>query len=126
MHTELRELKRFGLIFSCTLTAINLLRWAKAGYLHLWPLILAAVVFILALIRPQLLKPFHLFLRSIFHSVTAIILGLFFYLVITPVGLIMKLAKRDPLHRSFQKDRAIYWIPRDETLSDPKRMERQF
>ncbi|MFC1593889.1 SxtJ family membrane protein [Candidatus Omnitrophota bacterium] len=125
-QTEMNELRKFGVIFSCVFSALNVLRWINRGYGHAWPFYLAAVVFITALVKPQFLKPFHALLKAIFHAFTALILGLFFYLVITPVGLIMKIVRRDCLHRDFKKDATTYWISRDPSLSDPKRMERLF
>ena len=41
---------------------------------------------------------------------TAVILGLVFYLIIFPIGIVFRLLKIDPLKRSFEKDVTSYRI----------------
>ena len=41
-----------------------------------------------------------------------VILGFIYYLVLTPVGLALRLAGRDPLHRRFDRGAKSYWIDR--------------
>jgi hypothetical protein len=57
--------------------------------------------------------------------VSHVILAVVFYLVVTPIGLIMRLAGRDPMHRAFVRDAKTYWVPRERT-TDPARYFRQF
>ena len=57
--------------------------------------------------------------------VSHLMLGVAFYLVITPIGLIMRLVGYDPLHRRFDKDATTYWIPR-EPQQGTRRYFRQF
>ncbi len=54
-----------------------------------------------------------------------IILGVMYYGVMTPVGLVMRLAGRDPLRR---RGRAAgsYWIPSPKTRQNPAQFERLF
>ena len=41
-----------------------------------------------------------------------LILGVIYYLVVTPIGLALRAAGRDPLHRRFDRDAKSYWIVR--------------
>jgi RsiW-degrading membrane proteinase PrsW (M82 family) len=44
--------------------------------------------------------------------VSSLMLGLLYYGVLTPVGLILRLCRYDPLHRRFERRAASYWLPR--------------
>jgi hypothetical protein len=48
--------------------------------------------------------------------VTHVIMALIFYLVVTPIGVIMRLTGRDPMERAFDRGAKTYWKPR---RSDP-------
>lgn len=55
-------------------------------------------------------------------TISHLILGVLFYLVITPVGLLMRLFGRNPLARNIDRKAATYWIRR----SGPPASERYF
>lgn len=54
-----------------------------------------------------------------------LILGTVYYLVITPLGWLLRALGRDPLQRGFDANAGSYWLQR-ETPADPKRYFRQF
>lgn len=54
-----------------------------------------------------------------------LVLGLVFFLVITPIGCILRLAGKDPMERAFDRSAASYWKPHEQT-KDPGRYFRQF
>ena len=58
-------------------------------------------------------------------TISHLLLGLTFYLVLTPIGLIMRLCGRDPLHRRFEPDAASYWVEHDPG-GDASRYFRQY
>jgi len=58
-------------------------------------------------------------------TISHLILGVVFYAVMTPLGLLMRATGKDPMDRRFDRAARTYWIPhRQET--DPKRYFRQF
>ncbi len=57
---------------------------------------------------------------------TRILLGLFFYLVVTPIGLGMRLFGKDLLDEKIERSQASYWQKRVKTEFDPARSERLF
>ena len=57
---------------------------------------------------------------------TRLILGIFFYLILTPVGLIMRLFGRDPLHRKLDRKATTYWEKRGSVEFKRERYERLF
>jgi hypothetical protein len=83
----------------------------------------------LGLAAPRGLRPVHRVWMKLADALawfnTRLLLGLVYYLVMTPIGLLMRLLGRDPLDRRLH-DRASYWIART-PQADPKgTMERRF
>ncbi len=58
-------------------------------------------------------------------TVSHLLLGIVYYLVLTPIGLIMRMAGRDPLERRFEPDRSSYWTEHSPS-EDPSRYFRQY
>lgn len=57
--------------------------------------------------------------------VSHVLIAAIYYLLITPMGMAMRIAGRDPLGRQFDRDAESYWVPRQQD-SDPARYFRQF
>jgi hypothetical protein len=55
-----------------------------------------------------------------------ILLGLFFYLIVTPIGVIMRLFGKDLLDKKIDRSAKSYWIKKERTGFDPGRYERLF
>ena len=60
------------------------------------------------------------------YVVSHVILAAVYYLVLTPIGLIMRLVGHDPLARTFDSGKSTYSIERPSQPVDPKRYFRQF
>ncbi|MEX0717140.1 MAG: SxtJ family membrane protein [Planctomycetaceae bacterium] len=58
-------------------------------------------------------------------AVAHLVLACIFYLILTPIGLTMKLLGHDPLRRTFDRDASSHWIRCDRS-ADPDRYFRQF
>lgn len=79
-------------------------------------------------VRPLRLAMFRLWMVAVFpigFVVSHLAIGLVFYLVITPIGLVMRLLGRDPLERKFDRSAQSYWIRRS-SGTRPERYFRQF
>jgi len=57
---------------------------------------------------------------------TRVLLGVFFYLVMTPLGLFLRLSGKDLLDEKIDRNAASYWIKRKRTPFDRNRLERMF
>lgn len=77
----------------------------------------AVLVGLVTLVHAQWLEPFNrawMWLAYLLNRIVSpIVLGVMYYGVITPFGLVMRLAGRDPMRRHFDREAASYWIPRD-------------
>ncbi len=131
-HPSDRQLRQFaGLVLPLAgLIVAGMFWWQFA-----WPsvaLTLAAVVAgvsLAGLFRPALVRPVYLCWMYAAYPigwvVGHLVIGVIFYLVLTPIGLVMRALGRDPLRRELQRDRSTYWEPR-ETSTDTSRYFRQF
>ena len=124
------ELRKFGLTVGGAFAVFGAISWWRGHELPprvLWTL--AALLIVPGAIAPAILGPVQrawmAFATVLGHVNTRIILTVLFYLVMTPVGLIMRLF-RDPLDRSLRDRTTSQWIKRESQPVEPGRYERQF
>jgi hypothetical protein len=76
----------------------------------------AAALGLLGLARPALIKPVFIGLMylafPIGYVMSHVLLGVVYYLLITPIALVMKLAGRDTMGRRFDPAATTYWVAR--------------
>ena len=58
-------------------------------------------------------------------TVSYLLLAAIFFLVLTPIGLVMRLFGRDPMMRAFDRPAKTYWVPHNPG-GDPRRYFKQF
>ena len=93
-----------------------------------WPFIAAGILAFMALVFPVGLKTLHTGWMKFGHVAgwinTRIILGLVFYTVFLPFGLIMRLIGNDPMKRKLDNESESYRVPSHSSPID--QMERPF
>ena len=111
------QLRNFGLIVGGIFGAIGL--WpaiVRGGNARLWVVGLAVALILPALVAPRALAPAHRAWMALGHALgwinTRVVLGLIFFGLITPMGLVLRLARRDPMQRTFDPDATTYRVPR--------------
>ena len=104
------------------------LPWLFGLRLPLWPWLLAGVLASWGLLAAASLRPvyrawmrFGLLMNRI---MTPLILGLVFFVVITPVALVMKVMRKDPMARSPAASTSSYRVP--STKPAREKMERPY
>jgi hypothetical protein len=94
-------LRKFGLVMAGALAAIMLVGLLRGRAWWMWPGVAAGLFVVSGLVFPGLLKPVEWFWMKLAglmgFVVTHAILTVFFFLVITPAGLLMRLLGKDPL-----------------------------
>ena len=124
----------FGLVFAVVFIVISLLPLFtmsdQEGQLRIWALVVAGFFAGTALTMPRLLAPlnklwfrFGLLLHKI---VNPLIMGVLFFVTVTPIGLIMRSMGKTPLKLGFDKNADTYWITRTPPGPAPETMKRQF
>ena len=127
-----RQLNQFGFVWLGFLTLFGVMAWWKFGRPDvakgLW--VAAVAVPVVGWLVPAFMRLVFLGMSylawPIGFVVSHVILGLVYYLVLTPVGLVMRLVGYDPMRRRFDREAASYWIARDPSGVDPRRYFRQF
>ena len=94
----------------------------------MWPWIIAGLLWVPALLVPVVLRPVYTTWMKIGHGIgwvnTRIILGVLFYVLVLPIGLIMRLFGSDPMARKRDKSASSYRI---ESVSEVKdRLEKPY
>ena len=114
---RIRDLRQFGLIVGGVFSVIGL--WPaffRSESPHFWALVLGGGLVGLGAILPQSLKPIYYMWMKIGHFLgainTRIILGIIFYGLITPMGMVMRLMGKDSMHRVWMKDTTTYRVVR--------------
>lgn len=122
--------RAFGFVFTTFFAIVAVLPWAFGGSLRIWALVVAGLFLFVALAAPAALTPlnrvwvkFGLLLHRV---VSPIILGVMFFLVITPIGLVMRLLGKDPLRLQFHRSAGTYWITREPPGPAPQSLKDQF
>lgn len=126
-----KGLRKFGLITGIIVVVLFALffPWVfDATSMPTWPWIIAALLWIPALVWPGSLKSVYVTWMKIGHGLgwinSRIILGIVFYTVVLPMGLIMRLLGKDPMTRKYDQTAASYRV---QSMREPKdRLEKPF
>lgn len=120
----------FALTMAGALVLIGLFFWWKDDIAPWWALILAAVFLLLEWLWAQALKPLNWLwfkLGMVLGSIMApLVMGVIFFLVVTPTGLIRRALGKRSLDLGFDSRAASYWRRREPPGPDPKDLRRQF
>ena len=118
--------RSFGIVFFIVFLLIALYPLLKANDLRTWSLVISFIFLILGLINSKILTPLNRlwfkFGLLLGKFISPLIMGIIFFLVVTPIGIIMRLLKKDLLNLKYNK-KETYWIDK----SGPKsKMKNQF
>ena len=115
--------KNFGIVFFVFFFLIGFWPLLNDQSYRLWAIIISFIFLILGLINSKFLTPlnilwfkFGLFLGKI---VSPIVMGIIFFVVVTPTGVLMRMMNKDPLNLKFNNNKS-YWIKKNEPKSKMK------
>ena len=119
--------KSFGIVFFILFLLVSLYPLTINESIKYWSLIISVIFLILGLLNSNLLTPLNkIWIRFgilLGKLISPFIMVIIFFLVVTPIGLIMKIIKKDLLNLKFRKDKETYWIEKTEPKS---KMKNQF
>ena len=127
-----KQFRNFGLMFGVVLTGIGLYQLYNdtAETARYVLCMLGGVFFLTGLATPMVLKPIYTVWMKIAFALgwvnTRIIITLIFFLVVTPIGLIMRILKSDLLAEKINKNTVTYWDDIEPVQSVKEHLERQF
>ena len=118
--------RSFGIVFFIVFFLLALYPLTYNGETRLWSLIISLIFLVLGLLNSKILTPlnklwfrFGIFLGKI---ISPLIMGIIFFLVVTPIGLIMRILGKDVLNLKYNKNKS-YWIEKNGPKS---KMKNQF
>ena len=114
-NIEISSNKSFGIVFFIIFLIIGFYPILNDNNPKLWSLLLSTIFLILGLMNSKILTPlnliwfkFGIFLGSI---ISPLIMCIIFFFVVTPIGLLMRILKKDLLNLKFNSSKS-YWIKR--------------
>jgi hypothetical protein len=126
---SLGQLRSFGYIMALVFGALGVLYYVKANEVWIPFALVSGVLCLSALFARRLLEPFYrgwmAFGAVLAWINTRIVLGVVFYVIITPIALVIRVMRKDLLDERIDRNKESYWKRRTEAPS-PESMERQF
>ena len=118
--------RSFGIVFFVVFLLIALYPLLEGNDLRIWSLIISFIFLALGLINSKILTPLNRlwfkFGLLLGKFISPLIMGIIFFVVVTPIGIMMRLFKKDLLNLKYNKKES-YWIEK----SGPKsKMKNQF
>ena len=118
--------RSFGIVFFIVFLLIAIYPLINQGEIRVWSVLISLLFLILGIINSKVLSPlnkvwfkFGIFLGKI---ISPIVMGIIFFLVVTPIAFLMRILKKDLLNLKYNKN-SSYWIEK----TDPKSiMKNQF
>lgn len=130
INSDKKELRKFALTIGIVLLLISAVMFYYSSELRFHFGVGGIVLIVLGYILPKLLLPFQKIWMGLAlilgFFMSRIILTLLFYLVITPIGIIARLAKKDFLELTLNKSQKSYWNYREKKEYSKVDSERQF
>ena len=118
--------KSFGIVFFTVFLILSLYPLVNSESIRIWSLIISIIFLVLGLLNSKILTPlnklwfkFGILLGKI---VSPFVMGIIFFLVVTPIGLIMRLFGKDVLNLKYNEKKS-YWI---EKKGPKSKMKNQF
>ena len=118
--------RSFGLVFFVVFLLISLYPLLKGSDLRIWSLLISFIFLALGLVNSNLITPLNKlwfkFGLLIGKVISPLIMGFIFFVVVTPIGIIMRLLRKDLLNLKYNKKKS-YWIEKNGPKS---KMNNQF
>ena len=125
-ETRIGSNRSFGIVFFVLFLLISLYPLINQENIRIWSLFISFIFLILGILNSKLLTPLNKlwfnFGILIGKIVSPLVMVTIFFLVVTPIGLLMKIFKKDVLNLKFN-DKKSYWIEKTDSKS---KMKNQF
>ncbi len=122
--------RSFGIVFTVVFAVIGLIPVIGGAVPRWWAVAIAVAFLLAAFAAPNSLAPINrLWMRFgllLHRIVNPLIMAILFFLVVTPIALLMRLCGKRPLHLETEPDAPTYWISRDPPGPSPETMKLQF
>tara|TARA_B100000315_G_C14415682_1_gene513118 strand:+ start:178 stop:582 length:405 start_codon:yes stop_codon:yes gene_type:complete len=116
--------RSFGFVFAIIFVAISFYLITKDKNIYWLTISISILFFLLAVFKPFLLKKpnilwFH-FGKLLNSIISPLVMAIIFLVIVTPIGLIMRMLNKDILNKKFDKSKKNYWQASKTHLSSMK------
>ena len=122
-NIKLPSNRSFGLVFFFIFSIISLFPLLSGNNARIWLLTISLIFLVLGLINSKILLPLNKiwFRFGIYlgNFISPIVMGIIFFIIITPISLLLKILGKDVLNLKKNKKKT-YWSDRDSTKSEMK------
>ncbi len=130
-RSERRKVREFGIGLLVVLAALSLIRLWRGHEPHFaWFLGIGGAVALAAIFVPRAVRPVYrgwmVIARGLLWFNTRLLLSLVFFVLLTPLAIVFRILRRDPLERSFDPGAPSYWKKRPTQPPARVRLRRQF
>ena len=116
--------RSFGILFSILFALIAFWPIINGNPLRLWLIPFSVIFLVLGLLNSKLLNPLNVvwvkFGELLGRIIAPIVMAIIYFIIITPIGLFMRLIRKDLLNLKFSKANT-YWIKREKKISSMKK-----
>ena len=121
--TNISSNKSFGIVFFIVFILIALYPLLNDESIRLWSLLVSLIFLIIGLLNSKILNPlnnlwykFGLLLNKV---ISPLIMGIIFFLIVTPIGILMRILKKGLLNLKYN-NKKTYWIEKKGPKSSMK------
>lgn len=123
--------RTFGFVMAAFFLLLAFYPLVRHGHPAVWAFTAPAALFLVfAIVAPRFLRPLHLAWLGIGNIlariVNPVVMGVLFFGLFTPMGILMRWTKPDPLRRKMEREAKTYWIPRAPEARPGDSMPHQF
>ncbi len=128
---ELKDLRQFGIVLAGILIVFGSIHFMKHRTIFAqWFCGTGLIVLCAGLFAPRMLKYAYAVFLKVAHAIgwfnTRVILIIIYFLLVTPIAIMMKIFCKDPLSRKMDKSASTYWLNRPEPKAVKEQLEKQF
>ena len=130
-RNELKDLRQFGIALAGILAVFGAIHNTRHHSSSAqWYAVAGLAILCAGILAPKLLKPVYAIFLKAAHAIgwfnTRVILALIYYVILTPIAIILRIFGKDLLNRKMEKNVSSYWNTRQSAKPAKEQLEKQF
>ena len=117
--------RNFGLVFFIVFLILGFWPITNGGEIRIWLVVISLIFLVLGMMKSKLLTPLNKLwfkLGMMLGAIVApVVMGAVFFLVVTPIGIVMRAMGKDLINKKHDKKKETYWITRKISIGSMKR-----
>ena len=117
--------RNFGLVFFIVFLILGFWPIINGGEIRIWLVVISLIFLVLGMMKSKLLTTLNIiwfkFGMILGAIVAPVVMGAVFFLVVTPIGIVMIIMGKDLINKKYDKKKKTYWITRRTSVGSMKR-----